>query len=111
MPETQEISDYQSAYEGEQIDQAIALVRGIRTGSVTIVPAFDGDGYASFDIGAGASDARIFASACCPAQNLSRIGATVKYNAQTGSAVGYIWGDDVIEGYTYRLDWLMVPAT
>ena len=46
----EEIQDYESAFTGEQIDEAVRLMLGIRTGSVEVVPQIDGDGYALFDL-------------------------------------------------------------
>lgn len=106
----EEIQDYESAFTGEQIDEAVRLMLGIRTGSVEVVPQIDGDGYALFDLPDVTANARIFTAARCPGKSFSRIAATVTYDAATGSAVAWLWGDDVMEGFTYVLDWLMVPS-
>lgn len=110
MPEVQ---DYESAYEGAQIDQAVGIALGIRTGSVQVEASLDGSGYATFDIVGAPADAKIFASAHGVSQggNIRDIYANISLNQQTGAAVAYIAGNDVFVGELYQVDWLLVPPT
>jgi len=109
MPEVQ---DYESAYEGAQIDQAVGIALDIRTGSVQVEASLDGSGYATFDIVGAPADAKIFASAFNIAtQHRLNIFASVQLDYLTGAAVAYIFGDNVFAGELYQVDWLLVPPT
>ena len=109
MPEVQ---DYESSFEGAQIDRAVGIALGIRTGTVQITASMDGSGFATFDIIGAQADDKIFASArSVEYPNHTEILANIRINTETGAAVAYISGNEVYEGEVYKVDWLLVPAT
>lgn len=103
-------SDYESAYEGQQMDEAFSRVLGMLIGSAAITAQADGDGFAQVDIGEGYGAHKIFCSARCTSisGNMGVICASVDYSAETGIATLRISGDGVEYGERYEFDYMLV---
>lgn len=110
-------TDYESAYEGTQMDEAFGRILGIRVGRAQIIAQSDGAGFTDVYLGQGYAGHAFFANARCTSitGNIGVINASVDYSRDPGSASGYailrINGDGVLYGETYEVEYLVIEMT
>lgn len=104
------MADYDSVYEGEQMDDAFRRILNMKVGSVEITAQGDGDGFTQFELSEGLAAFHCVCSARCTSinGNVGVINAQLDYTGSTSIAVARISGDGVIYGEHYVFDYLLV---
>lgn len=101
------MADYDSAYTGAQMDAVFRRVNSIQLGTTSITATVDGLAYTYWDAEPGLTGA-IVLTGLEPSITGGMLAVTVSYNSTSGQMFARIQGDDVRDGETYVLHWLLI---
>lgn len=109
----EEQTDYESAYEGEQMDEAFGRILGMRVGRVQIKASADDAAAVIEYIGEGYGGHAFFSNARCTSisGNVGVIASSVGYDTDSGNAVFRIDGEGVRDGETYEVEFLAIEIS
>ena len=101
---------YQSTFTGEQMEAVFRRVSNMITGSAELTASNDGHGYVFVnDLHFSGSNPKIFTTVRGINGDITgTAGAAPSYNAEAGMLLLQLFGDGILDGETYAIDYLMI---
>lgn len=101
---------YQSEFEGEQMEHAFHRVTNMITGTAELTASINGHGYAFVrGVEFGGAFPKVFASVRGLDSDISAsAGVSPQYNAEDGVLLINLFGEGIIGGERYAVDFLLV---